>query len=767
MSNQSRKQQVWELMKHARSRTQGARTLLLAAIIAAGFIANGDRVSAAPSAMKGSVRMFNGRPTIFINETPEIPQVYALTDFLGGRFTWEEVPKRNIEVFSNLGVRLFQVDIWFEDIWPQSGKLDMELVKRQVRGVTDVNPNAAVFIRFHVNAPFWWNQKHPEECVTYANGPADSKVYGPPLQIHYRDTERSTRHSLASERWKNDATPKFKEMMKALASSREGRNVVGLQVAGGVYGEWHPWGFPSNEQDTSAPMTQYFHRWLGAKYKTDAALAAAWDVSNVTLATATVPDLAARNRTLDGMFRAPAKERQVMDYYEAQQDTIADAILGFSEVIKTTWPRPIIVGAFYGYYFSTFGRQAAGAHLRMSRVFNSKWVDYISAPQSYFGESREMGGAGQSRSLVESGRLAGKLFLDEMDTRTHLTRPGDGDEPSDPKNAQKFSDDVALLRRNTIHPLLRGHGLWYYDFGAVFASGSWDHPVFHQELRQLRTVLSKAWQTPYEPTADVLVVYDPGSVIAMHSLWNTINNSLIDQLSAAVYRSGAVGDFVRLEDLSKVNLDHYKAILFAHTTRISPEDRAVIRDKVAKNGRHLLWTYMPGYFDGESTNEANVSAVTGIQHTRIKFPGTPKDDPTMMVDGKGFPATKFSITDPVQPMLAVTDPKAESVAHLVGSQHIMVAKKTLPESTAWVGTLGLHDANLLRSIFRQAGAHIYLDDNDSVLAGMNLLMINTIAGGKRVLHLRNGRNVEVTIPPRSTSLFSAETGESLLTPTNL
>lgn len=737
---------------------------LIAAIHAAMF---GASAHAAGGPMSGSVKMFNGRPTIFINDKPELPQVHALTDFRGGRFTWEEVPKRNIQLFNELGIRLFQVDVWFQDIWAENGKLDMDLVKRQVRGVTDVNPESAVFIRFHVNTPFWWNKKHPEECVAYADGPVDTKVYGPPLQIHYRDTERSLRHSLASSLWKQEATVKFKKMMKALAASKEGHNVVGLQVAGGVYGEWHPWGFPNHEQDTSVPMTNYFRRWLTAKYKSDAELEKAWGEIGLTLNSAAVPDLAKRNQTLDGIFRAPAKERQTIDYYEAQQDSIADAILGFSEVIKNTWPRPIIVGAFYGYYFSTFGRQAAGAHLRMKRVFDSKWVDYISAPQSYFNAAHDMGGTGQSRSLVESGRLAGKLFLDEMDTATHLKRPADGDEPSDPKFADKFADDVAILRRNTIHPLLRGHGLWYYDFGAVFSSGHWDHPVFHQELRQLRAVLTKAWQTPYTPTADVLMVYDPGSVLAMQSRWSTVNEALIDKLSAAVYHTGAVADFVRLDDLPKIDLDKYKAVIFAHASTMSSEQRAFVKEKVAKNGRHLVWTYMPAYFDGNTTSDANVTDVTGFELKRIKFPGTAKDDPTITVDAKGFTPAQFKLSDPVDPMMAIVDGKAESVAHLLGTKHVMVAKKALAVSTAWMGTLTLHDPNLLREIFKQAGAHIYLDENDTVLAGMGLLMVHTVPGGKRVLHLRNGRNVEVTLPPRSTSLFNGETGESLLKPTPL
>lgn len=735
------------------------RLIVLLALLT---LAPAATVVAGPKGMEGAVKMWNGRPTIFVNGQAEMPQIYALTDFRGGRFTWEEIPKRNLEVFTQLGFKLFQVDVWFQDIWTPDGKLNMDLVRRQIKGVVDVNPQAAVFIRFHVNAPFWWNRLHPTECVQYANGPADGKDYGPPWQIHYGDTERHVRHSLASQLWQQDATAKLKEMLSSLAKSAEGRSVVGLQVAGGVYGEWHPWGFPSQDPDVSAPMHAYFRRWLQVKYKTDAALQKAWNTPAVTFASATVPDLAARDRTLAGLFRDVNRERQTMDYYEAQQDNIADDILHFCEVVKTSWPRPIITGAFYGYYFSTFGRQAAGAHLRMNRIFDSKWIDYVSAPQSYFTDAHEMGGAGQSRGLVESGRLAGKLFLDEMDTGTSLRQPEDQYDPNDAKLAPRMRDDVALLRRNTLHPLLRGHGLWYYDFGAVFGSGSWDNPLFHDELKRLRGLLQKAWAKPYEPAADVLVVYDPSSVFAIKSRWNTVNDVLIDRLSAAVYRSGAMADFVRLDDLPRVQLDRYKAVLFAHTTRILPAERAFIRERVATAGRHLLWTYMPGYFDGETLNEAFSNEVTGVSMQRFRFAGGPKDDPTIVVDGPGAPRTSFALSDAVDPMMEVVDAQAQAVAHLQGTTRVVVAKKSLAQSTTWVGTLSLHDPALLRFIFRQAGAHIYNDANDSVLAGMNLLMVHSATGGKRTLTLRNQRSLSVTLPPRSTSLFDAESGENIL-----
>ena len=82
------------------------------------------------------VKLHLGKPILFVNNQPQLPLFYALTHAYGGRWSWEEVPARNLHNFAQAGVRLFQVDLYLEDIW-QSGRdtLDMDKARRQVRGV--------------------------------------------------------------------------------------------------------------------------------------------------------------------------------------------------------------------------------------------------------------------------------------------------------------------------------------------------------------------------------------------------------------------------------------------------------------------------------------------------------------------------------------------------------------------------------------------------------------------------------------------------------
>ena len=125
--------------------------------------------------LSAKVAPYQNRPAIFLDDRPVAPILYALTDVPGGRRSWEEVPQHNMERFCNDGIRMFQVDVFLEQLWREDGSLELDYARRQVEGIRAVCPEAAVFFRFHVNAPRWWTARHPEENVRYAPSSDDSK----------------------------------------------------------------------------------------------------------------------------------------------------------------------------------------------------------------------------------------------------------------------------------------------------------------------------------------------------------------------------------------------------------------------------------------------------------------------------------------------------------------------------------------------------------------------------------------------------------------
>ena len=88
--------------------------------------------------------------------------------------------------------------------------------------------------------------------------------------------------------------------------------MVGIQIACGVYGEWHQWGF-SYHPDYGKPMVDYFRQYLNEAYPTEAALKVAWSDPKVTWDTATLAPPSMRDAKEDTPYRRPEKSAWVVD----------------------------------------------------------------------------------------------------------------------------------------------------------------------------------------------------------------------------------------------------------------------------------------------------------------------------------------------------------------------------------------------------------------------------------------------------------------------
>jgi hypothetical protein len=700
-----------------------------------------------------SVRQENGRSVLIVNDKQVTPAFYSLTHAYGARWSWEEVPRRNLKNFCDIGFRLFQLDLYFEDIWYKGcDTLDIGKARRQVRGLLEVCPDAGVVIRIHVNAPFWWNEENKEECTQYADGPVDIRTYGPPFNNEDGDVDRPLRASLASMKWRKESGEKLAEFCRAMANTPEGKSVIGIHVSGGVYGEWHYWGFIDHDPDTGPAMTQYFRNWLRKKYISDEAMQKTWNSIKYTLDNAIVPDLSERNFTSDGNFRDPSLEQRVIDYFMAQQEVVAEDIEYFTAIVKKSWPRQLIVGVFYGYFHMTFCRQAAGGHLLVERILNCPSIDYLSAPQSYWGAAQLAGGSGNSRGVIESALLHGKLWLDEMDNGGLQKKTA-----LDPvRNSGKYDPEyLPVLQRSAIYPLMRGIGLWYYDFGPRESFGWWDNTVYMNSIRKEKELFDSLQNRLYEPVSDVLYVWDQESFLYVANGWTPICYDLIDQSFEEALRTGSAGDQIYLFDLDKVDLKKYRAVLFMNVYKLSEKQRDFIKTKVARDGRTLIWNYLPGYTDGKSISLKFVNDVTQFE----TIPLISKEIPVVQIENT---SNEYTFEGAINPMVVISDPKAEILARLKNSGHPVVARKTFNNFRSVFSSLPLHNTDLFRKLFKEAGCHIYNQENDFTYANSGLIMIHTKDGGRRTIHLKNGKNISVEIPAYSTWLINAETGNILL-----
>lgn len=702
----------------------------------------------------GQIKPYNGRPTIFVNGQPQTPAFYALTHAYGGRWSWEEVASRNLNNFCQIGIRLFQVDLWLEDIWyKNSPTLDIKKAQKQIKGVLDQCPDANVVIRIHVNAPFWWNEVNPNECTQFADGPVDTILKaGAPYHNEEHDIHRALRASLASEKWKKEAGQKLIEFCQKLAKTPEGNAVIGMHIAGGIYGEWHYWGFIEHDPDTGLAMTSYFRKWLKNKYKTPAQLQEAWHNTTFTFDNATVPSVAERLQTQDGFFKDPQVEQRVIDYFTAQQQVVAEDAIYFCQLVKKHWNRPIITGIFYGYIHMTFNRQTVGGHLFIKQILESPYIDYLSAPQTYWPDSRKAGGSGNSRGLIESTLLHGKLWLDEIDNG-YLHAKTDYDNI---RYKERFDSTYANIMQRCVElPLMRGIGFWFYDFGVQKSFGWWDNPQYLATIKAEKQFFDKRLAIHYHSEADVLYVWSQDVFYYLKSMPLPITVNVLDHSIEQAMRSGTVGDHIYDFDLPLVNLNQYKAVVFMNVYKLTDEQRAFIQANVAKNGRTIVWNYLSGYTNGKTLNKDFVQSLAQINLERVNLNQAP-------VVKFLKPNYEYKFSGEVAPLFVANDNDSEALAKLQATQQTIVARKKLPDYTSVFCGLPLNGTDGFREIFRQAGCHIYHERNDFTYANSGLLMLHTKDGGTRTISLKNGKSITIDLKQGSTLVMDAQSGEVVL-----
>ncbi|SDR84679.1 beta-galactosidase [Opitutus sp. GAS368] len=715
-----------------------------------------------------------GRATLLLDGRPVTPQIYALTDCPGARWTWEEVPARNIALFAAQGGELFQADIWLEQLLGPDDTMDFTLVRRQVAGVLAAAPNAYVMLRVHLNAPPAWCTAHPDECCAYADGPAQPEVRWGLERWVGRDNDMPVRASFYSDKWRAWARRQLARFCAGLAATPEGAAVFSLQVANGVYGEWHQWGFFCHDPDTSPAATGVFRRWVQARYGDEAALARAWAQPGLTWAGVTPPASPAREAADLALLRDPARQRAVIDYYTFLHEETADTVIAMAKTVRDSWPRPIATASFFGYFYCLFGREAAGGHLGIARVLASPHLDLVCATPAYTPTAMPLGGSGNSRGVVDAVRRAGKVWVDEMDRATTVSPC-----PWDKTFTSTLEEDVAVLRRNLLVPVTRGGGAWCFDFGPIAGTpafarmgniGWWDEPTIQREWGRIRALAQSRAGRPFVREADVLVIHDPWSFAhiasARHipektvfgvmpiSSVDPVSRLLTDGVVESFHQSGVIHGDALLSELPALDFSPYRMVVFATTVVLDDVQWKLIMEKIAVAGRHVVLLGYAGWSNGTAVGPELANRWTRFS-TRL-HPASPAVQ-TLQFDGR----TEVLSLDRAFPVPAFAAPDAQVIGRWADGEPSAV-RRADATSTWWSFALPPNKPSTWRALARQAGCRVLNEHDETTLLGDGLLLVHTAAGGPRTLRLPNGRVVQVTLPSKSTTVFDSDTGAVLL-----
>jgi hypothetical protein len=542
------------------------------------FAAFVSGVSSAWAVETARVETVGGVPTMVFDGAPVRSRIFwSRTDVVKPSAT-KGNPALEPQVKLAAGAGVNMVSFLYRDWWKTpDGKWDYRRLDEICDRILSANPHALLIPRPGLNAPTWWLDRNPDEGVVWKNNNPQQKENG------WRWA------SPASMKYRREACEAMAEFVRHM-EGKYGASVVGYHPYGQNTGEWFtPNTWLAGDADFGAAGVGAWHAWLKKKYPDDAALRLAWGDAGVTLDTAQVPSPELRNEVKASPLLDPAKDKRhqiLFDYNVFFQSQMTDTILAIAKTVRETTRGRKMVWLFYGYNFEFSGvakGPAASAHYNFRAVLDSPDVDAVCSPMSYF--DRGLGGGGPCMLTAESVAAAGKMYIYEDDTRTHLAKSDRF--PGYESGADTVEQSQALLRRDAGQSAVRNCGLWWMDLGGT---GWFNDARLWQVMRELEPVdrYFLDHPTPYRP--DIGVFLDEVSVLKITA--GKYSSQMIGRAREPLDRLGAPYGQYLLDDLLNGTVKPPKLCVMFNPAAFDESQKNRIRQAAGNSA--LLWVGVEG-----------------------------------------------------------------------------------------------------------------------------------------------------------------------------
>ncbi len=588
--------------------------------------------------------------------------------------------------------------------WPKPGEPeDWSAVDRACHRVLEANEQALLLPRIPMDPPAWWSQANPDDVMLWD-----------------RDGQTRRPGVPASPRYRHDAAERLKALIEHLEAAF-GPHVIGYHPCGQNTGEWFyedTWLSPLNGYARSSQTA--WRSWLRTRYGSDAALRSAWGDEAVRLDDVAVPSPESRRATPAGTLRDPIRERVLIDFAQFQQEMMADCVCHFARAVREALRGRKLVVFFYGYVFE-FGAVANGpatsGHYALRRVLECPEIDVLCSPISYF--DRGLGQSAPAMTAAESVALAGKLWLYEDDTRTHIAL---GRFPGWQDGAENQAQSIAMLLRNTGQCAVRNFGTWWMDLGA---SGWFDDPALWAQMIALQPLDDTLLQHPRAFRPEVAAVLDEASMIRVAANGHRLTRPAVYEARRPLGRMGAPYGQYLLDDVVAGRVKA-KLYVFLNPWCLSPRQRDQLLD--VTKGTVRIWCYAPGYQEPDAVAPPEaMQAVTGFQ---LRETSQPQAQATPTEVGKRLGLSQvIGTADSIRPLFAAVDaaPEETLAVYSDGSPAIAL-RETENGVSLFVGPPGL-TSELLRVAARKAGVHLFTQTDCNVHANGPFLVLHAADSG--------------------------------------
>jgi len=681
----------------------------------------------------------SGIPRLEINGSPTYPVGFLHRPWGGPNLTHVENYKKMADsgaVFFNTPLAVWGMTTGTgftqPEKWAGATSYDFSRVDATFLRILDQVPSAYFIPRVSVRAPKWWCDENPDQICHYA----DNTEFSPEP---YGGTEHE---SFASEKWLADAGGMLKELIGYINQSPYADRVIGYQIDGGVYGEWHMWS-PRHLPDTSEPMRCHFIQWVKNKYNMIDDVNKAWGVKLESFEAISCPTVDDRYQSDIGVFRDLSKSSYVPDYWKCLHETTADSILYFAQIVKNETANRALCGAFYG-YLTDAGWEQEGGHLAVSKVLNSPYIDFLASPHSY--RYRSMGDPAYLRAYPQSVALHQKIFIDEADTRTSLA------DPSPLRYAETPQDSVNLINRDFLNAWANSSGLWFFDMSVN--TGWFDDGLILEGISKMVGLCKRIQSAPrYQLPREVAVICDPESFTCMTD-WRSgkdhLSLPLFNEQFVTFCKMGAPFDVYLLDDLLSGKIkQEYKCMIFLNTWSISAENIQKIKE-MYKKGKVFVYMYAPGFSSSKGLSKTGIETLTEF-HVSTGFDGGPlasKLEFSSLTNTYGIDTSqtpRFFITDANEDEILAyyCDGSGVSAALKRGRDYNIIYSAAAP-----VGIDLLNKALAIGNVYR------YIETEDALYVGAGVIGIHAGSTGSKVISLPTEYKIKDVISEKILSPYS-------------
>ena len=643
-----------------------------------------------------SRKRHNGVMTIFRNGVPE-----------SGTMVMPVQPhfqnKAAADDFAAAGVRYVQYHVADYASWQENG--DYSAIDKAITDIFANNPNCRILIRFGLETPAWYRKKYAVESDRAING------------------QTSNQPSLSSEQWQADAEKALVRMVKHLENHPVyGHKIAAYLIGGGRCGEWYWWASRFGWIDYNPKNVAQFRKWLKKHYNNDVnALRRAWLDKNVTFETANIPSPKLRGTSEDGFFRSVKKARPVADHLRYMSETVSSTVSRFAKAARGALKSPKLIGFFNGYATWHDDLSNQGFY-DFKTVIADPNVDFVAAPMCYINRRAKYAGD-YMNGYQATIALHDKLYYDEADMRTCFSLEKTG------YKLPTMEETRSVHYRAWGNAITHGVNLWWM---LLSGNSTFHDPLIMGDIANMMKNEPAILKLDRTGVADIAVLCDEESmhyVNAFNKQFHSYNREARERLA----HIGAPIDFYLMSDINDPKMRDYKVYVFLNAFYITPEQRKAIHAKLARNKAVAVWCYGAGYLSPSGNNVKTMAKLTGFDFDKV---GRMEKQKLTLLDKK-HPIMRDTVENGEEfffaPGFAVKKTDGVSALGAFGKHTVLAAKETAFGTSIY--TLMPPTPELLRSICRTKGIHLYNQENDVIRANRSVVMIHTSSGGKKVIDL--------------------------------